>query len=255
MLVGCRIGIGSMAEVFEAGADVLKLYRQGYGKYVVDHEAGILAALAPLGLPVPLLRGVIEIDGRWGLLMSRAEGQSLSAQLRPDDLEKIADGVALLHTRLHAQPGAGLGSYKARLARDIGEAAGLDDNDRQRLLQRLAELPQGDRLCHGDFHPANIMGSLDQPMIVDWLDGSSGPPTADACRSYLLLLHNFPEMAALYLDAYGRHSNIERSDVLDWLPVLAAARLSENIPTEAERLVALARGVDFAGNGSADRSG
>jgi aminoglycoside phosphotransferase (APT) family kinase protein len=240
--MGRRIGSGSMAEVFEAGADVLKLYRAGYEKYIVDHEAGILAALAPLELPVPLLRGVVEIDGRWGLLMSRAEGQPLSAQLRPDDIEKIADGVALLHTRLHAQPGTGLGSYQARLTRDIGGAAGLDDTERQRLLQRLAELPQGDRLCHGDFHPANIMGSLDRPMIVDWLDGTSGPPAADAGRSYLLLLHNFPGMAEPYLDAYGRHSGMARSDVLDWLPVLAAARLSENIPAETERLVALARG-------------
>lgn len=241
MPLGRLIGSGKEAEVFEAGPDVLKLYRVGVGRETVDREAGILNVLAPLPLPVPRLRGVVEIDGRWGILMSRAEGPPLSASLRPHDLGSIGDGVAQLHQLVHAQPGGSLSSYKMRLARDIGRAMGLDEPERRRLLQHLAELPDGDRLCHGDFHPANIMGSLDRPIIVDWPDARSGPPAADACRTYLLLLHNLPDMAEPYLDAYAHRSGIARPQLLDWLPVLAAARLSENVPAEADRLLALAR--------------
>ncbi|UXN75170.1 phosphotransferase [Devosia sp. A8/3-2] len=176
MPLGRLIGSGKEAEVFEAGPDVLKLYRVGVGRETVDREAGILNVPAPLPLPVPRLRGVVEIDGRWGILMSRAEGPPLSASLRPHDLESIADGVAQLHQLVHAQPGGSLNSYKMRLARDIGRAMGLDEAERGRLLQHLAELPDGDRLCHGDFHPANIMGSLDRPIIVDWPDARAGRP-------------------------------------------------------------------------------
>jgi aminoglycoside phosphotransferase (APT) family kinase protein len=243
MLLGRLIGSGKEAEVFGAGADVLKLYRMGVGRETVDREAGILDALAPLPLPMPRSRGVVEIHGRWGILMSRADGPPLSAGLQLGDLGPVADGVAQLHRLVHAQPGGSLASCKARLARNIGMATELDEAERRRLLQRLAELPDGDRLCHGDFHPANIMGSLERPIIVDWPDATCGPPAADACRTYLLLLHNLPDMAEPYIEAYMRHSGIVRPQVLDWLPVLAAARLSENAPAETDRLLALARGA------------
>lgn len=242
MQLGRLIGRGKEAEVFEAGANVLKLYRLGVGRAVVEREAGILSRLAGLPLPAPRLRGVIEIDGRWGLVMSRAEGQPLTANLRDETIVAIAQGTALLHGRIHAQPGTGFESYKARLSAAIDRVEGLDAVERAGLLQRLATLPDGDRLCHGDFHPANIIGSLDEPVIVDWPDARSGAPAADVGRSYLLLLHNLPAMAEPYLSAYERHWGLPRMAVLDWLPVLAAARLAENVPAEVERLLALARG-------------
>ncbi|GLQ08330.1 aminoglycoside phosphotransferase [Devosia yakushimensis] len=241
MRPGRLIGRGKEAEVFEAGEDVLKLYRAGVGQPVVEREAGILARLADLPLPAPQLRGVVEIDGRWGLVMSRAVGQPLAADLRDDTIEAIAQGTAMLHGRIHAQPGTGLESYKARLTAAIGQAEGLEAVEQAGLMQRLAALPDGDRLCHGDFHPANIIGSLEHPVIVDWPDARSGPPAADVGRSYLLLLHNLPAMAEPYLAGYEQHWGLPRAAVLDWLPVLAAARLAENVPAEAERLLALAR--------------
>lgn len=241
MVPGRLIGRGKEAEVFEAGAEVLKLYRAGVGRDVVEREAGILTRLAALPLPAPRLRNVVEIEGRWGLVMSRAEGRPLAADLRDETIEAIAQGTALLHGRVHAQPGAGFESHKARLETAIVRAEGLDAGERAGLLQRLAALPDGDRLCHGDFHPANIMGSLERPMIVDWPDARSGSPAADVGRSYLLLLHNLPAMAEPYLAAYEQHWGLPRSVVLDWLPVLAAARLAENVPAEVERLLALTR--------------
>lgn len=241
MQLGHLIGRGKEAEVFETGADVLKLYRAGVGRDVVEREAGILTRLAALPLPAPRLRNVVEIDGRWGLVMSRAEGQPLATDLRDETINSIARGTALLHGRVHAQPGTGLESYKARLTAAIGQAEELDAVERTGVLQRLAALPDGDRLCHGDFHPANVIGSFEAPVIVDWPDACSGPPAADVGRSYLLLLHNLPAMAEPYLAAYERHWDLSRKAVLDWLPVLAAARLSENVPAEAERLLALAR--------------
>src|SRR5215475_12266456 len=35
---------------------------------------------------------------------------------------------------------------------------------------QFLDMPDGDRLCHGDFHPLNILGNTLDPMIIDWLD-------------------------------------------------------------------------------------
>ena len=53
----------------------------------------------------------------------------------------------------------------------------------QALLEAIAEMPDGDRLCHGDFHPLNILGDTADPLIIDWPDARRGEPAADVCRS------------------------------------------------------------------------
>ena len=66
-------------------------------------------------------------------------------------------------------------------------------------------------------------------------------PEADACRTYLLALQHMPDLAELYLDAYLDLAGFSRSQVTDWLPVIAGARLAENIGAEAEKLIVLSR--------------
>ena len=78
-------------------------------------------------------------------------------------------------------------------------------------------------------------------MIIDWLDATSGPPAADACRTYLLLLNTVPGLAEAYLALYGARSGRPRDEIMAWLPLMAAARLAEGILAEAAALRHLAR--------------
>jgi aminoglycoside phosphotransferase (APT) family kinase protein len=103
-------------------------------------------------------------------------------------------------------------------------------------LARLQALPEGERLCHGDFHPFNILGPPSRPTLIDWLDASSGVPAADVCRSYILIGHSEPEIASTYVEAYIEVSGETRANIFEWLPIVAAARLAEDVPKEAARL-------------------
>lgn len=242
--LGARLGEGKVAEVFELGRDVLKLYRAGIGPEAARREADNLRILAGRQLPVPRALDVIEHDGRWGLWMSRAAGSPLAAPMGEADGVDAAIALAVrLHQQVHQQSGLGLMPLKTRLAGQIGRAALLSEAERQAALDRLAALPDGDRVCHGDFHPFNVMVDGETPTIIDWLDATCGPPAADVARSYLLVPHNMPELAERYLELYLRDAALERAAVLDWLPVLASGRLSENVPQEEARLLALARSV------------
>ena len=243
MELGRLLGEGKVAQVFEAGGDVLKLYRAGIGPEAARREAENLRVIERLPLPVPRVLGVVEVDGRWGVRMSRAAGAPLAEQMvGASQIDAAVAAAVELHRRVHGQPGTGLTPLRERLAGQIGRAVQLSDGERRALLDRLGELPGGDRVCHGDFHPFNVMVEGAMHTIIDWLDATCGPPAADVARTYLLVLHNMPDLAERYLDMYLADAALERADVLDWLPVLAGGRLSENVPHEEARLLALVRG-------------
>jgi aminoglycoside phosphotransferase (APT) family kinase protein len=43
-------------------------------------------------------------------------------------------------------------------------------------------------VCHGDFHPLNVMVDGDRASVIDWTDAGLGPREADVSRT-LLLFH------------------------------------------------------------------
>jgi Ser/Thr protein kinase RdoA (MazF antagonist) len=195
-----------------------------------------------LGLPVPAIWGVQQTSGRWGIVFDRVRGTSFAEQMRggPTALPWYLDILVGLQARIHAHQAHEFRSLKVRLATNIVRAKLLDERRKQLLLGRLADMPDGDRLCHGDFHPINVLGDASQPLVIDWPDASRGDPTADVCRSYLLLRLHAQDIAELYLDAYCRIGNVSPERVLDWLPYIAAARLAEDAPDDLERLLEIA---------------
>jgi thiamine kinase-like enzyme len=102
--------------------------------------------------------------------------------------------------------------------------------------------PEGDRLCHGDFHPWNILGPPGRAIVVDWLDACSGSAEADLCRSYVLMKPPAPQLAEAYLSVCEAMGLANRGDILAWLPFVAAARLAEGVTDGVEALMAMARG-------------
>ncbi len=237
--IGRLLAAGNMAEVFEWGSRVMKLYRSAAGKPTAFREAAIHAAVAAMGLPVPAVWGVQEVAGRWGIVFDRVREGSFAARMRedPNAIPGCLETLARLHARIHAHPAPQLGSLKSRLATNISRAQLLDEPRKQIMLSRLAELPKGHRLCHGDFHPINVVGQISRPVVIDWPDACCGDPGADVCRSYLLLKLHAKDIAEPYLDAYCGLNDVPRARILDWLPYIAAARLAEDVLDDFERLL------------------
>lgn len=241
MIPGKLLGAGRVAEVFEHGADVIKLYLPGVGPEQARHEAMVLDALVSTSLLVPSNMGVSQVGERWGLCMSRMPGIALGTQLGRGDISGMLETLVGQHRCVLACTVAGLPRLKPRLAERIEHASDLPETTRVRLLERLWDLPDGAQLCHGDFHPFNIMVDGDRLGVIDWLDATVGPPEADIARTYLLLALHLPEMAERYLAAMTDDLTMDRRRVMDWLPVVASARLVEGVAGETERLLAWCR--------------
>src|SRR5262249_59440484 len=65
-------------------------------------------------------------------------------------------------------------------------AAGRDAGRRDAALALPDTLPAGDRLCHGDFHLGNMIGTWAHAEVIDWGDATRGDPLADVARTDLL---------------------------------------------------------------------
>ena len=79
--MGRLLAAGQRAEVFEWGCRVVKLCRSTGSKQVIFREAAINAAVEALGLPVPVVWSVQQIDGRWGIVFDRVSGASFAEQM------------------------------------------------------------------------------------------------------------------------------------------------------------------------------
>jgi aminoglycoside phosphotransferase (APT) family kinase protein len=238
---GRLLATGNVAEVFEWGDCVLKLYKSPSAKPAAFREASIHAAVEALGMPVPRVWGVERVDSRWGIVFDRVSGTSFAERMRrsPDAIPDYLDRMARLHIAIHERAAVSFGSLEVRLASRIEETTRLGTARKEKLLAGLAAMPDGDRLCHGDFHPLNILGDIDQPIIIDWPDACRGQPSADLCRSYVLLALHAADLAVPYLDSYCRFGGISREAALAWLPYVAAAKLAEEVPGEINGLLRL----------------
>lgn len=170
-----------------------------------EREAAVQAWATEHGYATPTVLAVIGSDGPLGRptqVMQRLPGTTLlqAAAARPWQVRRQLDRLADLALRLHslpsadwpgpAEPGA-LVDQRLRLPRMVVERTG--DADLAHALARVgaldpAELVGGAAVvCHGDFHPLNVMVDGERAWVLDWTDAALGPPEGDVARTLLLL--------------------------------------------------------------------
>jgi len=239
------VGRGFCADVYAWGAGrVLKLFHGPAARPRADREFAATRAVHAAGLPVPATYELIEVEGRPGIVFERIEGVSLfgHTQARPWRLFAAIRLAAELHAEVHRRMAPpGLRSLHERIAEDI-DASDVPPADRRAAHDRLASLPDGAALCHGDFHPGNILLGPRGPVVIDWSGASRGDPVGDlACTSRLLRTASLPPWAAWhahlmlrclrpvmhrsYLRSYFRRRPGSRREVERWqVPLAVAAR-------------------------------
>lgn len=258
MDLGEPIATGRTAEIFPwNGGQILKLYRREWPSSAVEHEARVARAVRDAGLPAPPVGDLVQIAGRAGLIFDRCGGRDLTSSMsrRPWRMRHGARLLARLHVQIHDAAVPALPSQREWLARRIGEATMLPLAVRQAALDALAAQPAGDRACHGDFHPGNVLLTRDAALVIDWPLVTSGNPVADVAQTSLLLTSAAPlsgrsafllrapplERARrwfcdLYLAAYTSTRTVCPRSLAEWTPLVAAARLADRVPGEIEPL-------------------
>ncbi len=246
--LGTPIAYGRTAEIYPwKDNQVLKLFYDWFSLESIEYEARIARAVHASGLPVPAVGEILRVKERNGLVYERVEGTSMLEVVfrKPWTTFKYGRRMAELHAEMHASTiEVKLPSQREKLTRRIAESKVLPADLISRLMNALASLPNGDRLCHGDFFPGNVMITGRGQVIIDWIDASFGSPLADVARTTIIILGAVEtgQVQNLLLKAIARlfHAVYLRryfelrpggEDVYRrWLPIMAGARLWEGIP-------------------------
>ena len=264
-----RIGVGRTAEIFAWGhGRALRLFLEGASVDYALREMKAFGDAHGAGLPCPAVYpvdesddGLIRIADRLRFVLDRVDGRSMLAELsrRPWLLVRHARQFADLHRRVHSQTVRSLPSQRLRFETVIERIRGdVGDGIADGLQLVLRALPDGDAVCHGDFHPDNILLRSAGPVIIDWGPATCGNPAADVAwtaalfryagcppstawwqRPLIFLLRR--AFFAAYRRAYAQGAPFEWREVTAWAPVIAAVRLGDGIPEERAALLAVLR--------------
>ena len=144
-----------------------------------------------MGLPVPKVYERVRINDREGIVFERIEGPSLLAELthKPWKVNQYAKLLAELHVKIHEIPApVHLGSQREWVKEEIIDAKEFLTSELQHeIIALLDSLPDGNTLCHGDFHPGNIVMTKQGPVIIDWMTVSRGSAVGDVAITLVLL--------------------------------------------------------------------
>ena len=160
--LGKLIAQGRTADIhaWQDDQTVVKLYQDWFKVEWIRYELYRAQQVQELDFPIPKVGEIVEVNGRHGLTYLRINGKNMLAALRQDPslISTFAPLLADLHHRLHSltsQPV--IRSQHRKLATNIRNASPLSDTLKAALLDKLEQLPIGNSVCHGDFHPGNIM--------------------------------------------------------------------------------------------------
>jgi aminoglycoside phosphotransferase (APT) family kinase protein len=252
------LGVGRTAQVLaDSEGAVVKLFFDWVPIHLIDAEEHATAAAGAANAPAPRLLGRVERGSRAGLVLERVDGPSMLAELsaHPAQLLSLATRLGRLQADIHACAGVELPALRERLRSRIESAAQLSSRAREWALARLDTLPDGDDLLHGDLHPDNVILATRGAIAIDWMNAARGDRAADAAQTALILDIGVPPgmsaarlalfaagrraFRARWLTAYLRASMVRRADITAWRPVVAAARLGDDIHEEQRRLCAI----------------
>jgi thiamine kinase-like enzyme len=235
-MFGEIVGKGSQATVYAKGEHAVKLYREGYPKRNVFIEAYIMANLELVNFPGPRIYEILLVNGRYGLRMDRVKGEMMSEEFRdparrdPARCKDTLDALVTLQCRLQKQKYDKvwwMSDLKQRFHDDLVNNDRLSADLKKNLLEILGSLPDGQALCHCDFHAGNVFFDGAKYTVIDLLQVSRGDPAADAACSYVAYSFTDRELAEYYLNRYCGESGISEKSVRQWLRVYAGTLLGQ----------------------------
>jgi aminoglycoside phosphotransferase (APT) family kinase protein len=148
------IAAGRASEIFDLGGGrILRRFKSGGNP---ELEALVMRHARNHRYPVPR---VLEVRGD-ALVLEKVDGPTMweAAHGRTSTVRRHAAALAQLHQKLHE----------------------IDAPD------GLPTVGAGDRLLHLDLHPANVILSLDGPVVIDWTNARSGAPVFDVAMTWVI---------------------------------------------------------------------
>ncbi len=250
------IGQGNTAEIYRLDDNkILKLFRIGLYKGIIEREYKNGIIIQNILECVPKVYEMVEINGRYGIIYEEIQGKDL-LKIMISSLWKInyySKKLAHYHVSIHKSVSDNICTVKEKLEEDLNSVDVLSDENIEIVQKYLKQLPEGNELCHFDFHPGNVMIRNNKEVILDWMTACRGDACADVARTCLLLKHGEVAHAPwiirrlisiiqrhiykIYIREYLTISQRSMEDIKSWELPVAAARLREWISENEKKIL------------------
>jgi len=254
---GKLIGQGRTAEIFEINEDkIVKLFRPDFPLPLIENEFKITKSLINKKLPIPGVFELLKIEDRFGIVYEKIIGTTMMniISTKPWRIKSEAKRLAELHKSIQVNVNEDIPNQDFRIKKNIQETDYLNNNIKAKLIDYIDKLPKGEILCHGDFHPDNIIISKNKVFVIDWMAATYGNPLSDVARTSIIFKFGIvPEHESSiksiiinyirkryyneYIQHYLRISGQRKELIEQWEAPIAAARLVETIPLKEKEML------------------
>ncbi len=225
---GQAVGRGAQCRVYRKKGLAIKVLTQNHTLLDALRESFALAVVENVDLPIANLEGVYKEAGHCVIATRYVEGDELMETMiecirtkNSSALEHHLDMMVAMQIKMHSAGVEGLGDAKTFYRTYFQHYFGMGEPYKTNVLQLIDRLPEGDRLCHNDYHPRNILFDGTNYTVIDWDSATIGDPAGDVAHSYAVTLMSDKQLADEYLKRYLRESGMDPARVKQWLPLQA----------------------------------
>ena len=232
-----QIAIGNTAEVYDyEEGKIIKLFKAGYPVENIEREFNNSAIVNNAGIPSPKAYEILYefAEGRTGIVFEKICGNDLLQEVMGNIQNKEYVEQRLI-------------TY-AKIQKDFINHSSKDCISYKDYLnyfgyQNTSDLPDGNFLCHGDFHFGNLLRSQSDPQkiyVIDFMNLCHGPKEYDIARSYVLLTEDNlgqnldPQIKKLLLQAkqesglfYLNQMGYSFEEIIKYIPAIEYCRGKE----------------------------
>lgn len=189
-----RIGFGGNGAVYRVSEDEIVKVNYNPATYAdLDMELAKAKEAFLLGISTAISFDLVDCgEGRRGVvyetIKSRTLGETIqsSPELMDELTEKYVGQLNILHA-VHTDNPV-FGSAKDNYRKQVENASKFLTEEEGKMLEQILDvLPEGDRLCHCDAHPKNIMIQNEDMLWIDMEGMSVGHPIYDLISIAVIL--------------------------------------------------------------------
>ena len=216
---------------------------------LLERDSRLQTWVAAQGYPAPPVLDLVppgELLEFPVQVMERVPGTTVVQAMTaaPRHMFRLAGQLGTCHAALHRLPVPewarewSIANNQLRLPRRLaarGSVPGLAEalERIERILPRLED--SAPAICHGDFHPANVLVDHGKLAVVDWTGTGIGDRHSDIARTVwvfgfaamvtphrgqrLVLRALAPALSRAYLSAYRRELPVDAARLQLWVPV------------------------------------
>ena len=171
---GCEIiGEGSNGVVYRLNPDtIIKVYKNNDALSEIKRERELARTALVMGVNTAIPYDVVKVDGMFGSVFELIDCKSITKWILedPDNKEEYIKVFVDMLKEIHStdvKPGLLPSEKKVALGWTDYLKGHIDDEHLNKLVKLVDEVPESDKMIHGDYHSNNVHYNKKESILID----------------------------------------------------------------------------------------